>query len=344
MKKIKNYQDFTNEEINLKKALAGAALGAGLSISNPVISQDVKSTNLITPTYTTTPYDSSSNYISAEFNNFKKSKSQLSKLIGQTLFLKPEYDSDGNLDVLSLHTDFYADGNNKNQLMIDSLIGQYFIVDDIIQSPTNVLTSLAAHKFGFSVSSHEHASNNLYPYLVLRERNSGNIYYFQYKIYSEPGTISYSVEDDFPFIIGGFYIKQSHLLTGSELVVKKYSDGSGSYNYVDLIKNGKKINKKNLYIFRNSDAPRGEYGPEYSPDFDKMKVGSKFKFVGLIVDVNQIYSPLCLEFESSDGLKILVKYDEVFDTDDNGSGVSYPSSYYTYNITVNFYINVNIYR
>lgn len=39
MKRIKNYEDFTNEEINLKKALAGAALGAGLAISNPVSSQ-----------------------------------------------------------------------------------------------------------------------------------------------------------------------------------------------------------------------------------------------------------------------------------------------------------------
>ena len=35
MKKIKNYQDFTNEEINLKKTLAGAALGASLAIGNP---------------------------------------------------------------------------------------------------------------------------------------------------------------------------------------------------------------------------------------------------------------------------------------------------------------------
>lgn len=39
MRKIKNYEDFTNEELNLKKALAGAALGAGLAISNPSISQ-----------------------------------------------------------------------------------------------------------------------------------------------------------------------------------------------------------------------------------------------------------------------------------------------------------------
>jgi hypothetical protein len=39
MRKIKNYQEFTNEEINLKKALSGAALGASLALSSPSISQ-----------------------------------------------------------------------------------------------------------------------------------------------------------------------------------------------------------------------------------------------------------------------------------------------------------------
>lgn len=34
-KKILSYEDFVNEEINLKKALAGAALGAGLMFGNP---------------------------------------------------------------------------------------------------------------------------------------------------------------------------------------------------------------------------------------------------------------------------------------------------------------------
>lgn len=41
MRKVKNYQEFTNEEINLKKALTGVALGASLGLSNPVISQQL---------------------------------------------------------------------------------------------------------------------------------------------------------------------------------------------------------------------------------------------------------------------------------------------------------------
>jgi len=40
MKNLKTYNDFCNEEINLRKAAAGAALGLGLAISNPVISQN----------------------------------------------------------------------------------------------------------------------------------------------------------------------------------------------------------------------------------------------------------------------------------------------------------------
>lgn len=39
MKKIKTYEDFVNEEINLRKGLMSAALGAGLALSNPSYSQ-----------------------------------------------------------------------------------------------------------------------------------------------------------------------------------------------------------------------------------------------------------------------------------------------------------------
>lgn len=42
-KRIKNYEEFVNEEINLKKALAGAALGASLAFGNP---QDVSAQNV----------------------------------------------------------------------------------------------------------------------------------------------------------------------------------------------------------------------------------------------------------------------------------------------------------
>ena len=39
MKKIKTYEDFVNEEINLRKAAAGLALGAGLAFGSPAHSQ-----------------------------------------------------------------------------------------------------------------------------------------------------------------------------------------------------------------------------------------------------------------------------------------------------------------
>jgi hypothetical protein len=41
MKTIKTYEDFVNEEINLKKALATGALAAGMAFSNPATSQTI---------------------------------------------------------------------------------------------------------------------------------------------------------------------------------------------------------------------------------------------------------------------------------------------------------------
>jgi hypothetical protein len=49
MKSIKTYDEFVNEEINLKKAVTGAALGASLAFGTPAISQ-----NKITPNITQT--------------------------------------------------------------------------------------------------------------------------------------------------------------------------------------------------------------------------------------------------------------------------------------------------
>lgn len=42
MSKIKKYDEFVNEEINLKKALAGAALGAGLAFGSPSVAHAEK--------------------------------------------------------------------------------------------------------------------------------------------------------------------------------------------------------------------------------------------------------------------------------------------------------------
>lgn len=43
---IKKYEEFTNEELNIKKAITGAALGAGLAFGTPAKAQ---TTNTITP-------------------------------------------------------------------------------------------------------------------------------------------------------------------------------------------------------------------------------------------------------------------------------------------------------
>jgi hypothetical protein len=52
MNKVKTYEQFINEEINLKKAITGAALGASLAISNPVISQTDTKKDKIESIYT----------------------------------------------------------------------------------------------------------------------------------------------------------------------------------------------------------------------------------------------------------------------------------------------------
>jgi hypothetical protein len=51
MKNIRKYSEFTNEEINMKKTLAGVALGAGLAFGNPTIGNTQK--NVKTPQKTT---------------------------------------------------------------------------------------------------------------------------------------------------------------------------------------------------------------------------------------------------------------------------------------------------
>lgn len=55
MKNIKTYEDFVNEEINLKKALATGALAAGMAFSNPAMSQVTQNKDTILPQRVNTP-------------------------------------------------------------------------------------------------------------------------------------------------------------------------------------------------------------------------------------------------------------------------------------------------
>jgi hypothetical protein len=78
VKNIKTYEDFYNEEINLKKGLAGAALGAGLAFSNPSSGQ-ITTTKIATEQVPQQKYDSLSNFVG---DNIKS-------IINQTIYLKP---------------------------------------------------------------------------------------------------------------------------------------------------------------------------------------------------------------------------------------------------------------
>ena len=46
MNKIKSYSDFCNEEINIKKTLAGLALGTSLAFGNPSVGNTQISKNI----------------------------------------------------------------------------------------------------------------------------------------------------------------------------------------------------------------------------------------------------------------------------------------------------------
>jgi len=73
MNKIKTYEDFVNEEINLRKAAAGLALGAGLTFGSPVVGQttnkEEKDDEVEIPT--TKKIEISDKHIISGFRNYK---------------------------------------------------------------------------------------------------------------------------------------------------------------------------------------------------------------------------------------------------------------------------------
>ena len=118
MRKIKKYQEFTNEEINLKKAIAGAALGAGLAISNPSISQtDLQNTDKTEISYAKVERP---NVTHSDSNQIKKMDGHIS------LDLSEYYDADElKEEDIYLHTSYLFNlGINKSTLPM----GGYFFL------------------------------------------------------------------------------------------------------------------------------------------------------------------------------------------------------------------------
>lgn len=112
MKTIKTYEDFVNEEINLKKALATGALAAGMAFSNPAISQNtnIKSTE-----------------VSKTQDNLKKVENNLYEISTRSKNgLNGPYSSDPVKSIKFLVTDYIVDTmglgkNNIETIFLDAL-------------------------------------------------------------------------------------------------------------------------------------------------------------------------------------------------------------------------------
>lgn len=341
---IKKYDEF-NEEVNIRKGLIAATLGAGLSFTSPVKSQtinpqSIKVSDVIKEpvnTYNTSSYDSTFNYIPPVRD--------LNKLINQVLFLKPldryeikdktsrQASTFKNIPIKSRKDsrNFYKDYKSGGFIdvspvkvdEVDNLYGKYFNVLDVIfrvgighskfKVDGDFLSSISIkNNPNYSSILKSMKSDGMSVFLKLEEIDSKEVYYyggFLTSFFSHSSrTPTFS---NWGFIIDGFYIKQTDLLKGCELVVKEYNDKSGKY--VDIIdKTGNLISETSysdgVTTFITDD--NGNTKKVESEDWKKYKVGTKFKFLGLIVDTNQKGSPLCLEFDV-DGKKVLVNYNKI---------------------------------
>lgn len=106
MSKIKKYEDFVSEEINLKKAITGAALGAGLAFSNPSISQTKDTTSHI-------------------------SVNSIKNIIGKTLIVKPiKSTTQVNMDgYRGFYTKYSGEGNWWNNIEYTYMPGVKYLTN-----------------------------------------------------------------------------------------------------------------------------------------------------------------------------------------------------------------------
>ena len=239
MKTIKTYEDFVNEEINLKKALATGALAAGMAFSNPATSQ-ITTTKSVekTPIEVEVPkYDSTENFTT-----------EVEKLIGQDFYLKiREKNSRSYFEGYDFYEDFKKGYFKKVE---DKLDGRYLTLLDTISIPQSKLPPYNKYSSGFI------------KVMKFKLKGTDRIIYYDYSklltkdLYSSKIVISDIYK--FPFIIVGFFEKQKELLVGSTLksVGNYYQLSKGekplSYdNFFEIEKNDKDINTGNQVIIKD---------------------------------------------------------------------------------------------
>jgi hypothetical protein len=232
MKNIKSYEDFTNEEINLKKTLVGAVLGAGLAL--PVKGQ-ISSTKIdpIKTEITTSPYDSTQNFIK-----------ELYTLVGQDFYLRKDVGSSKYTSSVQVHDGFYKSLNDvkKYKQMKLFMGGEYFKLLDIDTLETIKVIDKVKVQY---LLKFERKSTKDIVYFDLRHKDNFNIR-------NTPSVYS------FPFIVVGFYEKQKSLCIGSRLTIDHLSYGDidnygneekiGTPHSVYLKKDDKVLAYKNLIL------------------------------------------------------------------------------------------------
>jgi len=238
MKNIKKYEDFVNEEINLKKSLATGALAAGMAFSNPATSQ-ITTTKAVQKTpievkAEVPKYDSTENFTP-----------EIQKLIGQDFYLKKR-NKDNYYDVYDFYEDFKK-GYFKE--LKDTLDGSYLTLLDTISIQESKLPPYNKYSSGFI------------KVMKFKLKGTDRIVYYDYSkllvkdLHSSRVIISKNYK--FPFIVVGFFEKQKELLVGSILksVGRDYQLSKNekplSYNSSTQIEIYKDINTGNNVIIKD---------------------------------------------------------------------------------------------
>lgn len=288
MNKVKTYEQFINEEINLKKGLAGAALGASLAFSNPVKSQ-ITSTEIpkpISKEITQTPYDSTENNIG----------DNIGSLIGQDLYFigDPKYPSTyGNKSDIELYSDINNIGNISKCELLKNIYGKYFRLVSVSEDTLH--------------TDYQKSSTNYYV-LKLEEKESKKIYYQRYK-----GT-----QILFPFIVVGFYDKIKQKYTGSILNIEE----DGVYpKLISFKKNGEDLNISGELGFSNPKI----YRDKVSNDLKTGRYITDLKGDWICKDVTTNNGKIVLVFENSDK-SFFIEYDYLISNEKHNNKISRSSS------------------
>jgi len=193
MKTIKTYDDFINEEINLKKALTTGALAAGMALSNPAHSQ-INKYNPVNPVKKEL----------SDFDSTQVSTLTLKEMIGQDFIVVEEPSSfKFYKSIKDLKSDSYYKSKN-----IKDVFGRTIKLIEIIENDTLEYDKLV-----------NKGTDNIDCILKFEDVNTKEILYYKYFnfVSTAVGGAEYSIKTppSLPFISTGYLDKFKKSLKGT---------------------------------------------------------------------------------------------------------------------------------